>query len=295
LVNTGPAQEVTEALQSLLRRPIDEQTLRATVWVLNQSLGNQVAQAVIAKQMQEVMGAQVGSAVATIEVEKRNLDKAKILLESGLPILLEPPAIELPALESRALAVIDGKVVTIPGSSVPLLAAVGQARDEQATWKSLVPPGQAAAHFSVLDMNGTHQRLFQFRGKKNVLLTFFPKCFTGGCANHLSSLRDQYTVFQANDTEVLAVSVDPAEGEKGQKAFAKQWNLPFALIPDTERKLSLLYGAAVQPTDFARRMTVLIDKQGIVRLVDTAVNVRTHGIDMVAKMRELGLVKNLPE
>lgn len=139
-------------------------------------------------------------------------------------------------------------------------------------------------------MSGKVQRLSDYRGKSNLLLTFFPKCFTGGCANHLSSLRDWHVIFQDNDVEVLAVSVDPADGEKGQKAFAKQWNLPFPLVPDTERKLSMLYGAAKQPTDLAQRMTVVIDKQGIVQLVDTNVNVDTHGQDMVNKLRDLKII-----
>lgn len=92
-------------------------------------------------------------------------------------------------------------------------------------------------------MNGQEWRLSDLRGKKNLLLTFFPKCFTGGCANHLSSLRDQQAQFDATDTQILALSVDSAEGERGQKAFAQQWKLSFPLIPDTNRKLAMLYGA----------------------------------------------------
>jgi len=87
----------------------------------------------------------------------------------------------------------------------------------------------------------------------------------------------------------LTVSIDPAEGDKGQLAFAKQWGFQFPLIPDTDRKLSLLYGAVEQPTDVDRRMSVLIDKQGIVRWIDTDVRVSTHGTDMLAKIHKLGL------
>jgi peroxiredoxin len=151
--------------------------------------------------------------------------------------------------------------------------------------------GAPAPDFTALDMNGKAWKLSELRGKKNLLLTFFPKCFTGGCANHLSSLRDHQAEFDAADTQVLAVSVDPAEGEKGQIAFAKQWNLSFPLVPDTSRKLSLLYGAVQTPTDLDSRMSVLIDKSGIVRWIDRDVQVSTHGADVLAKMRELGLAK----
>jgi peroxiredoxin len=148
-----------------------------------------------------------------------------------------------------------------------------------------------APDFLVSDMNGKAWKLSVLKGQKNLLLTFFPKCFTGGCANHLSSLRDHQDEFNAADTQILAVSVDPAEGEKGQIAFAKQWNLTFPLIPDTDRKLSLLYGAVQTPTDLDSRMSVFIDKHGIVRFIDRDVNVMTHGADVLNTIRELGLGK----
>lgn len=152
-----------------------------------------------------------------------------------------------------------------------------------------VKVGDAAPNFSVTDMNGKEWKLSELKGKKNLILTFFPKCFTGGCANHLSSLRDHQSEFDATDTQILAVSVDPAEGEKGQKAFAAQWKLGFPMIPDTSRALSQIYGAAQNDKQLAARMSVLIDKAGIVRWIDTDVHVQTHGADVLAKIGELNL------
>lgn len=40
--------------------------------------------------------------------------------------------------------------------------------------------GKPAPDFSIVDMNGAKIKLAALRGKKNLLLTFFPKCFTGG-------------------------------------------------------------------------------------------------------------------
>ncbi len=40
--------------------------------------------------------------------------------------------------------------------------------------------GKPAPDFSMADMNGTVRRLSDLRGQRNLLLTFFPKCFTGG-------------------------------------------------------------------------------------------------------------------
>ena len=134
-------------------------------------------------------------------------------------------------------------------------------------------------------MNGKVWKLSDLRGQKNLLLTFFPKCFTGGCANHLSSLRDKQKEFDDLNTQILAVSVDAAEGEKGQKAFAEQWKLTFPLLPDTSRALSKLFGAAQTDKQLAARMSVFVDKTGVVRWVDTDVHVATHGADALEKIR----------
>ena len=153
-----------------------------------------------------------------------------------------------------------------------------------------VKVGQLAPDFTATDMNGKTWKLSELKGK-NVLLTFFPKCFTGGCANHLSSLRDHQKEFDAANTQILAVSVDAAQGEKGQLAFAKQWGLTFPLVPDTSRQLGKLYGAIQNDDELAARMSILIDKAGMVRWIDTDVHVQTHGADVLNKIKELGLDK----
>ena len=149
--------------------------------------------------------------------------------------------------------------------------------------------GEFAPDFRVVDANGNPWHLSAMRGQKNVLLTFFPKCFTGGCANHLSSLRDHQKEFDATNTQILAVSVDPAQGDKGQLAFAKEWGFVFPLLPDTSRQLGKQFGAVQNDDELAARMSILIDKRGIVRWIDSDVQVTSHGADVLAKIGELGL------
>lgn len=148
-----------------------------------------------------------------------------------------------------------------------------------------------APDFTVQDANRRTWRLRDLRGKKNVLLTFFSKCFTDPCANHLLSLRDHQSNFDATQTQVLAASIDPAEGDKGQLAFAKQWGFTFPLIPDTKGTLGKQFGAIQNDDERAARLSLLIDQQGIVRWVDTDIHVETHGADVLAKIKKLGLDK----
>lgn len=151
--------------------------------------------------------------------------------------------------------------------------------------------GQPAPNFSIIDATGVSRQLSDLRGAKNLLLTFFPQCFTGGCAGQLTSLQSELHNFTQNNTKIWAVSVDPANGDNGQRAFIARLGLSFPLLPDTNRAICRLYGAARTDNDLASRMSVLIDKSGIVRWVDTHVHVQTHGADVLTKMRELEMVK----
>jgi peroxiredoxin len=171
---------------------------------------------------------------------------------------------------------------------VPVFGMIVKADPEKVGQAPLVQVGKPAPDFTLTDANGNPHKLSDLKGKKNLLLTFFPKCFTGGCAGHLASLQRELPNFTQSDTEVWAVSVDPAEE---QAAFAAKLGLQFPLLSDTDRKLSMLYGAAQDKTDLAARQSVLVDKTGVVRWIDRDVQVETHGADVLAKMRELGIGK----
>jgi peroxiredoxin len=149
--------------------------------------------------------------------------------------------------------------------------------------------GQKAPDFIIRDMNGAVRSLHQLHGKKNLLLTFFPKCFTFTCGMQLSSLRDSQSALTANNLEIWGVSVDEAEGARGQKAFAGYLHLPFPLLPDPGHQLCLLYGSVVSPDQMSSRMSVLIDKNGIVRWIDKQIDPRHYGEDVLVKMKELGM------
>lgn len=150
-----------------------------------------------------------------------------------------------------------------------------------------VEVGQVVPNFALRDANGTLRRVSDLRGKKQLLLTFFPRCFTVHCGQQLASLRDHHQELQAAGVEVWGVSTDVAEGEKGQRAYGKHLKLPFPLLPDEGRNLSLLLGAVQSPTQMATRMSILVDKDGIVRHIDKQINPRTHGADVLARLQSV--------
>ena len=144
-----------------------------------------------------------------------------------------------------------------------------------------------APAFNGVDFDGKAVSLDSLRGQ-NVVLTFFPHCFTGGCESHLATLRDAYPAFRQSGARVVAVSTDDAQTVA---AFARELKLPFAALSDPKREIALAYDAVQNATEAPSRLTFLIDKQGIVRWIDTDVQVKTHGADVLAKISELGLAR----
>ena len=142
-----------------------------------------------------------------------------------------------------------------------------------------------APAFSGFDVDGNAVSLASLRGH-NVVLTFFPHCFTGGCESHLATLRDAYPALQQSGTRVVAVSTDDAQTVA---AFARELKLPFAALSDSNREIALAYGAVQNATEAPSRLTFLIDKTGVVRWIDSDVQVKSHGADVLAKIGELGL------
>ena len=54
-------------------------------------------------------------------------------------------------------------------------------------------PGAPAPDFRLKNFDGTEIALSQYRGKKNVLLAFFPLAFTPVCSCQIPSYRDDST------------------------------------------------------------------------------------------------------
>jgi peroxiredoxin (alkyl hydroperoxide reductase subunit C) len=126
--------------------------------------------------------------------------------------------------------------------------------------------GQEAPDFALKDQDGQVRRLSDFRGKKNVLLVFYPLAFSGICTGELCQLRDDLPSFENEDTATVAMSVD---SPYVLKAFAEREDYRFALLSDfwPHGEVARAYGVFNEERGFAIRGTFVVDKGGIVRHV----------------------------
>ena len=146
--------------------------------------------------------------------------------------------------------------------------------------------GDKAPDFTLQGSDGKTYKLSDYRGKKAVVLAWFPKAFTGGCTIECKSLAANGDKIRKYDVAYFMASVDPVEGEKGNKAFAESEKTDFPILSDPTKETATAYGV-LSERGFANRWTFYIDKQGRIAAIDKAVKPPTSAEDMIAKLAEL--------
>jgi thioredoxin-dependent peroxiredoxin len=118
--------------------------------------------------------------------------------------------------------------------------------------------GSVAPDFSLVTEKGDTVHLADFKGKKNVVLIFYPGDQTPGCTKQLCAIRDDFSQFEAKNAVVYGVN--PAGKESHQKFIDKQ-HYQFSLLIDKDKKVAQLYGAKGL---MVKRTVVVIDKEGTI-------------------------------
>ncbi len=124
--------------------------------------------------------------------------------------------------------------------------------------------GEIAPDFTLKDQDGQTVRLSDFRGRKNVLLAFFPLAFTPVCSCQIPQYREDLQKFNDLNTQVLAVSVDSVPAHK---AWTQQLGgIPYPVLADfyPHGEVSRKYGI-LREEGFSERALFIIDKEGKVR------------------------------
>ena len=152
--------------------------------------------------------------------------------------------------------------------------------------------GSMAPVFTLENQDGDKVSLRQFKGKKNVVLYFYPKAMTPGCTVQACGIRDSSKAFARADTVVLGISPDPVAK---LKKFIDKQALNFDLLSDEDHAVTEKYGAWGLKKFMGRefmgvlRTTFIIGRDGRVKHVMGKVNTKSHHDDVLALLAELGL------
>ena len=150
--------------------------------------------------------------------------------------------------------------------------------------------GDKAPDFTLKASDGKTYSLADFKGKKGVVIAWFPKAFTGGCTAECKSFKASSDALKSTNVAYFTASVDPVEGDKGNKAFAESLDADYPILSDPERTTAKAYGV-LNARGMSDRVTFYIDKDGTIKEIDKKVTPAKAGEDVVAKIKSLGIGK----
>jgi peroxiredoxin Q/BCP len=145
--------------------------------------------------------------------------------------------------------------------------------------------GSKAPDFSLPDQRGNRVNLSDYLGKSNMVIYFYPKDESYGCTKEACSFRDNYEVFKKSGAVVIGISSDDIASHQ---AFAANHKLPFLLLSDKDKTVAEKYGVGKSLGILPGRVTFVIDKKGIVRLMfSSQLNFEKHvseSLDILKKI-----------
>ena len=144
--------------------------------------------------------------------------------------------------------------------------------------------GRPAPDFTLPSTTGEPISLKQFKGKKTVVLYFYPKDETPGCTREACDFRDHAEEFENARTVILGVSTDSLESHQH---FREKQKLPFTLLSDEDAAVSKMYGVYKQKNLYGKkylgieRTTFVIDRTGRIAQIWPKVKVEGHVNDVL--------------
>ena len=130
----------------------------------------------------------------------------------------------------------------------------------------MLEPGTKAPDFTLEDQNGLSRSLTDFRGQK-VVLYFYSKDMTSGCAKQACGFAELYPQFLEKGAAVIGISKDTAASHK---KFEEKYGLPFILLADPEKEAIRAYDVWKEKNMYGKatmgvvRTTYLIDENGVI-------------------------------
>ena len=159
--------------------------------------------------------------------------------------------------------------------------------------------GDEAPNFSLQASDGKTYKLSDFKGKKAVVVAWFPKALTAGCTIECKSLAEHGDMIKKYNVEYFMASVDPLEKNVefakaksvdlgGTRGVVEKKEADFPILSDPTKATATAYGVLGQ-SGMANRWTFYIGKDGKVLAIEKTIKPATSAEDMAAKLGELSV------
>jgi peroxiredoxin Q/BCP len=157
--------------------------------------------------------------------------------------------------------------------------------------------GDQAPDFSLQASDGKTYKLSDFKGKKAVVVAWFPKAMTTGCTIECKSFAENGDMIKKYNVSYFMASVDPLDknvefakatsvdlGARGGVVAKKEADFP--ILSDPTKATATAYGVLNQG-GMANRWTFYIGKDGKILAIEKTIKPATSAEDMAAKLGEL--------
>ena len=148
--------------------------------------------------------------------------------------------------------------------------------------------GDLAPDFELVANDESVVKLISFRGKKNIVLCFYPKNHLFACPSKKVFQMAEATVaaypkIKEQDAELFAISIDTVED---QKKFVNEYNVPYLHLSDTKKVTCRTY-AGLNIAGLAKRSTFIINKDGKISKIFRDVRPDKHGQEIISSLMSL--------
>src|SRR5688572_18448317 len=101
--------------------------------------------------------------------------------------------------------------------------------------------GDPAPDFELMNQDKNKVKLSDYRGKKKVMLLFYPMDFSPICTQEHCTFGPAFDKLNGPDADTVVFGVS-CDSPFCHAAFRKQYNIPYDLLADVTRKMSKAYG-----------------------------------------------------
>ena len=147
---------------------------------------------------------------------------------------------------------------------------------------------EIAPNFELTANDGSKIILESFRGKKNIVLCFYPKNHLFACPSKMvfkmaTSVISAYPKITSTDSVLFAISGDNVDD---QKKFVSEYSIPYLHLSDPSKETCKKY-AGLNFIGLPKRSTFVIDKNGVIRKIFRDIDVEKHGQEITSFLESL--------
>jgi|SRR5579863_5028990 len=123
--------------------------------------------------------------------------------------------------------------------------------------------GSPAPDFTLKDQTQAEVKLSDFKGKKNVVIVFYPLDWSPVCTNEHACFVNDMKRFEQLDAQVLGISVDSGWSHK---AFAEKMGIKYPLLADFQPRGAVgdKFGVYMPDKGITGRAIAIVDRSGTV-------------------------------